>query len=170
MRLLMAVLVLHLLGVPAAAQVDVDYAELPASTESELFSRAVVVMRGRVEARTIESTPGPTTSVYSLRILELLKGGGHYSVGEVVDVHRHGGLEARTADRAFPPFDVNDEVVLFLERGRNGWYWPLNGPDGAFRLNADGRTFAYGRMGAVSKRHAGRPVTEFMAELRTQKN
>lgn len=101
MRILISVLALHLLGVPAAAQVDVDYAELPAPTESEIFSRAVVVIAS---------------------------------------------------------VDVNDEVVLFLERGRNGWYWPLNGPDGAFRLNADGRTFAYGRIGVVSKRHAGRPA------------
>jgi hypothetical protein len=170
MRILTAVLALHLLGVPAHSQVIVDYAEPPASTEAELFSSAVVVVRGRVEAKTIESEPGPTTSVYSLRIVEVLKGGGQYSVGGVIDVHRHGGFDATTLDRDFPPFDVGDEVVLFLERGKNGWYWPRNGPDSAFKLDADGRIHAYGRSGTVSKRHASRPVSEFMAELRKHRN
>jgi hypothetical protein len=58
---------------------------------------------------------------------------------------------------------------LFLERGTNGWYWPLNGPDGAFKLAKDGRTHAYGDRGEVSKKHKGRAVGEFLAELRKHK-
>jgi hypothetical protein len=170
MRILMAVVVGHLLGVAADAQVHVDYAGPPASTAAELFNNAIVIVRGRVEAKRIESEPGPTTSVYTLRILELLKGIGQHSVGGVIDVHRHGGFDARTLDGAFPPFDVGDEVVLFLERGKNGWYWPRNGPESAFKLTIDGHIRAYDRSGAVSKRHAGQPVSEFMAEMRKYRN
>lgn len=113
--------------------------------------------------------PGATTSIYRVRIRELLKDDGRHSVGELIDVHRHGGFEPGNAERGFPPFETNDEVVLFLERGNNGWYWPLNGPDGAFKLTTDGRTDAYGVHGAVSKRHDGRAAGEFLVELRRHK-
>jgi hypothetical protein len=176
MRVLMTVFALHLLCAPTLAQrgIIVDYAKLPAANETELFNRAVLAVRGRVEARTLHAPPpneGPTSTFYSVRILELLKSAGQLAVGQVVDVHRHGGFNDKdTMDLAFPEFQVDEELVLFLERGRNGWFWPLNGPDGAFKLTTDGRVYAYGRSGAVSKRHAGRPVDEFMAILRTHKN
>lgn len=170
MRIVLVACALHLLGAPAHTQVQVDYAEPPPSTEAELISKAVVVLRGRVEARRIESEPGPTTSVYTLRILELLKNSGQNSIGGVIDLHRHGGFDARMRDIDFPPFDIGDELVLFLERGNNGWYWPRNGPDSAFRLMPDGSTHAYGRSGAVSKKHAGRPAGDLMAELRKNRN
>ncbi len=169
-RAVLAAVLLLPLGVPANAQVIVDYAEPPASTEAELFSKAVVVLRGRVEDRRMESGAGPTTSVYTMQILELLKDSGQHSVGGRIEVHRHGGFDARTRNLDFPPFEVGDEVVVFLERGNNGWYWPRNGPDSAFKLTTDGRVHAYGHLGAVSKRHAGRRVSEFMAELRKHVN
>lgn len=169
MRILVALFAVLLVDVPARAQVIVDYAELPPATEAGLFSKVVVVVRGSVEARRLETAPGPVTSVYSLRILELLKDDGRHSVGGVIDVHRHGGFDARNVDLNFAPLEVNDEVLLFLERGRNGWYWPLHGPDGAFKLTKDGRTHAYGKVGEVSKRHHGRAVGEFLAELRRHK-
>lgn len=160
-------------GAPAHTQgvgVIVDYATPPAATEAELFNRAVVVLRGRVEARRVDTTPGnPLSSVYTVRIMELLKSDGRVSLDRFIEVRRHGGFEERSRDVGFAAFEVKDEVVLFLERGRNGWYWPLNGPDGAFKLTTDGRTHAYGTWGAVSKRHAGRSSSEFMAELRKHK-
>ena len=45
---------------------------------------------------------------------------GVHSVGGLIDVHRHGGSDARTLDLDFPPFDVGDELVLFLERKNGG--------------------------------------------------
>jgi hypothetical protein len=133
MRVSTTILAIALFSVSATAQVDVNHGGPPPATEVELFATATVVVRGRVEGKRISSEPGPTTSVYSLRILELLKGAGQHAIGGVIDVHRHGGLDAKTGDREFEPFDVNDEVLLFLERGNNGWYWPLNGPEGAFK-------------------------------------
>jgi hypothetical protein len=166
MRLLIAIAALLIVSAPARAQIIVDYQSAPPASEATLVSKVVVVVCGRVEARTMESDPGPATSIYRVRIFELLKNDGRHKVGELIDVHRHGGFEARNADGAFPTFDINDDVVLFLERGNNGWYWPLNGPDGAYKLTADGRTHAYGH-GAVAKRQHGRPVAEFLAEWRT---
>jgi N-acetylglucosamine-6-phosphate deacetylase len=90
-------------GVPARAQIDVDYAAPPPVTEAELFGKVVVVVRGRVEATRMEANPGPTMSVYTVRILELLKDDGRHSVGGVIDVHRHGGFDAKTMDREFSP-------------------------------------------------------------------
>ena len=157
---------LLLAGVPARAQIHVSYGGPPAASETELFSKVVVVLRGRVEARRMETGQGPTTSVYTMRVLELLKDDGRHSVGGSIDVHRHGGFDSKNVDIDFPPFGINDEVVVFLERGANEWYWPLHGPHGAFRLTSGGRTHAYGKIGEVSKRYHGRPVGEFLAELR----
>jgi hypothetical protein len=165
MRTLTALAALLLLSAPARAQIIVDYQSAPPATEARLFSKVVVVVRGRVETRGMERNSGAPTSIYRVRIVELLKNDGRQTVGELIDVHRHGGFEPRNADGAFPPFELNDDVVLFLERGNNGWYWPLNGPDGAYQLTADGRTHAYGHE-AVAKRQNGRPVGEFLAEWR----
>jgi hypothetical protein len=170
MRITTTIFAILLSSVPGAAQVDVNYGGPPPSTEAKLFGEAAMLVRGRVEGKKIEPEPGPTTSVYNVRILELLKGGGQHSVGGVIDVHRHGGLDAKTADRDFAQFEVNDEVVLFLERGNNGWHWPLHGPEGSFKLTKDGRIHAYGKSGQVSKRQNGRSTIEFLAELRKNKN
>jgi hypothetical protein len=170
MRILTTLIALLLVGMPGYAQVIVDYAESPAATEAELFSRAVIVVRGRIQSRRVETPEqGPAMSVYSVRILELLKNDGRFSADGVIDVHREGGFDQKTAQHGFPAFEVNDEVVLFLGRARNGWYRPLNGPDGAFKLTQDGRTQAFGKDGEVSKRHDGRSVAEFMSELRKHK-
>lgn len=169
--LFMALVVLLCAGTSAHAQrgVIVDYATAPAATEAELFNRSVVVVRGRVEARRIDhARNSPTSSVYTLRIFELLRTDGRSHVDGTIDVHRHGGLDWKTEDLNFPPFDVNDEVMLFLERGDNGWYWPLNGPDGAFKLT-NHATLAYGRAGVVSRRHHGRPVEQFLLAMRKYK-
>jgi hypothetical protein len=163
MRTLLILFALFLVATPARAQVDVDY-DRPPATEGELFSKSVVVLRGRVEARTLETAAGPITSIYTVRVLELLKGPGQ--AGGIIEVHRNGGLDTKEVERGFPPFEVNEEVVLFLQRSNNGWYWPLSGPDGAFKLTKEGHAHAYGRSGEVSKRHQGRPVAEFLAELR----
>ncbi len=170
MPIVIAALTVFLMGVAARAQVIVDYDSLPPTTESALFDGSVVILRGRIEAREMHTpNQGPQSSVYHVRILELLKTDNQISVGGIIDVHRHGGFEKKNADLAFPAFQVNDEVVLFLEQGRNGWYWPLYGPDGAFKLTKDGRTHAYGHLGEVSTRHAGRSAGEFLADLRKHK-
>ena len=169
MRILIALVALLFVSASARAQIIVDYQNAPPATEAELFSKVVVVVRGRVEMRGLERDRGPVTSIYRLRIHELLKDDGLHAVGGLIDVHRHGGFDPRNTEPVFPPFEINDEVVLFLERGNNGWYWPLHGPDGSFKLTVDGRIHAYGIHGAISKRHNGRPVGEFLAEWRTYK-
>jgi hypothetical protein len=170
MRLLSAAVVLLMCAATHAQRgIIVDYAEPPPRTEVELFSKAVAVVRGIVEGRRLDVPPrneGPTSSTYTLRIVELLKSDGQLAFGQVVDVHRHGGFDGNSTDLAFAVFEVGDELVLFLERGRNGWYWPRNGPDGAFKLTNDGHVHAYGRFGDVSKRHAGSPTLDFLAILR----
>ena len=168
MCILIAFVAWFLVSAPARAQIIVDYHRAPPATEAELFSKVVVVVRGRVETRRMESDRGPATSIYRVRISELLKDDGRHAAAGLIDVHRHGGFEPRNVDRAFPPFEINDEVFLFLERGNNGWYWPVNGPDGAFKLTVEGRIHSYGVHG-VSKRHNGRPVGEFLAEWRKHK-
>jgi hypothetical protein len=172
MRIIALISLLLLASGPAHAQQHydgaiVDYQVPPAATEAALFDKSVIVVRGRVEdKREIPDAGG--TSVYTLRILELLKNDGRFFVDNLMDVHRHGGLGVKNQERGFTPFEVGDEVVLFLEQSLNGWYWPLVGPDGAFKLT-NGRTRPYGERGAVSKKHAGRSTAEFMAELRRHK-
>jgi hypothetical protein len=117
----------------------------------------------------MEADAGPPTSIYRVRISELLKDDGRHAVGGVIDVRRHGGFETRDTERGFPPFEINDEVFLFLERGNNGWYWPLSGAYGAFKLTVEGRVHAYAVNGDISKRHHGRPIAEFLAEWRKRK-
>jgi hypothetical protein len=168
MRIAIALVALLLVSAPARAQNHVTYSPPPA-TEAELFSTVVVVVRGRVETRSLESEPGPITSIYRVRISELLKNDGRHAMGQLIDVHRHGGLEPSDVERGFPPFEINDDVFLFLERGNNGWYWPLTGPYGAFKVTVNGHIHAYGVNGAISKRQYDRPVGEFLAEWRKYK-
>jgi hypothetical protein len=137
MRILFIVFLIAtlLVSAPAYAQITVDYESVPGATEAELFNQANVVIRGRVEGRRIKPVDvGPPMSVYSIRILELLKSDGRSSVNGVIDVHRHGGFDSKSVDSNFPPFENTEELVLFLDRKGDGLYWPLNGPDGAFKL------------------------------------
>ena len=83
-------------GSPAHAQIIVDYFSAPPATEAELFSKAVAVMRGRVEIRRVDSRGGPTTSVYTVRVLELFKSDSEFPAGGAIDVRRHGGFDERT--------------------------------------------------------------------------
>ena len=172
MRILINIFVFAtlLVSAPVHAQITVDYEGVTGATEAELLNRADVVIRGRVEGRRIKQVNvGPPMSVYSIRILELLKNDGQSAVNGVIEVHRHGGFDSKSVDAHFPPFENTEELVLFLDRKGEGSYWPLNGPDGAFKLERDGRTHAYGTAGAVSKRAIGIRVEEFLAELRKYK-
>jgi hypothetical protein len=152
------------------AQVIADYVA-PPDTAEELFAKAAVVVRGRVEAGRLDPSNQRPRSLYSLRVLEVLKSGDVVSTGSVIDIQRIGGTgeDKRTSDPNFPAFQVHDELVLFLERGPGGFYTPLFGPEGSFKL-VDGRAHAFGNAGALSKRHNGNAAEAFLAEIRTLRN
>lgn len=121
----------------------------PPPTLNEMVLKADAVILGRITgARPYDKhIPGlahpRVKTLWTFRVGEVLHfKGSHEGLAEIY-IEREGGERdrgkhiVRELQPEFPPFELGQQYVLFLERAGDLW-WPAYGPDSAFRLSPTG--------------------------------
>jgi len=110
-------------------------------------------------------------TVFTVTVLDVLRGDGRIAPGSSAAVWRLGGVRDKgefvetTEEDDFRLFSVGDKYILFLKwvDGKNA-YDVVGGPNGAFKVNGS-KVIALGRS-AVAQKQNGIGLSDFLQELR----
>jgi hypothetical protein len=124
-------------GLPAGADLTIDYANLYLD---QLADQSDLIVRGLITGTNSHLTKDERwiQTDYNVLVLERLHARGTIKHGQTIVVSRFGGtveVEGKkvTMSSGFPPFQIGDEYVFFLNPRPDGTFSILAGPYGLFK-------------------------------------